>query len=849
MKRKRNSHEGHPHKRLKSSPTIPNPHQATRQSRVLNSCYPSVLALREFLRARLPQKSFRRKKLNASLGEQADVVLDTWKVGLRVDPSPEVQRARSTEFVAFTQTQLRQSLTHTHRTQTCSVEDVLSFVVWHLFKNCSKEAFHRPNNVLCNGMQKGIDHEGSLIAPGVVQVHPNESFSLLKSPAWTLIFAALGADGHAIVASLLLDCGVFALLNGGEDNYYQISGTPINNLKSDTKRLDVLVDENARKTAPEGPSAIALVRNRMLYARPSINAKGSVRFGLKHIHVLQRYSNVNDGSETVHFLKHLFPRQFDLHNVFTYKVDRRTTAQPLSDYIYREDEIKAQSKHPPTWLPRRLRGPILKLAASIRRRHKGCAYTQKLRHYCALGLTDHDEKAPVGEETTISQNSSTVFVTQVLLSRQAKLQCPLQPAKVKHEQSFLAYATPTMSVVAFCKSVILTLLPPSAFGVDIDGKHNWRCLLNHVETFVQMRRFETTTLHHLCQGLRLNSLTWLVPPGMPQNQRISVQERIKRLQLLWEFMYYLYDSILIPLIQANFYVTEAGTQRNRLFYFRHDVWRKLAEPSLHVLRTGIYEQLQPAQVKQMLNDRALGYSNVRLLPKNEGARTITNLRRRTISMVKGRRILSPSINVQLAPVFGALSSERVSDPDRLGGAILSISGLHDRLKSFKKLVLPGSPLYFAKVDVQSCFDSIPQQRLLAIIQDVLASPAYRTSKYVEIRAATDNLTRPRYVSVAAPANDNAVVSLRKADIIATDKTGRVISEIGNQRVWSIKRLLDLLHQHVQNNVVKIGKKHYRQREGIPQGQYFQVYCVAFSTPLLNTSNSPSSTQPRVYLYA
>lgn len=37
------------------------------------------------------------------------------------------------------------------------------------------------------------------------------------------------------------------------------------------------------KTAIKSPSAITFVRNRMFYARAVLNAKGKVRFGLRHI--------------------------------------------------------------------------------------------------------------------------------------------------------------------------------------------------------------------------------------------------------------------------------------------------------------------------------------------------------------------------------------------------------------------------------------------------------------------------------------------------------------------------------------------------------------------------------------
>ena len=40
------------------------------------------------------------------------------------------------------------------------------------------------------------------------------------------------------------------------------------------------------QTRPKSPASISFVRNRMYYARAALNAKGGVRFGLRHIREL-----------------------------------------------------------------------------------------------------------------------------------------------------------------------------------------------------------------------------------------------------------------------------------------------------------------------------------------------------------------------------------------------------------------------------------------------------------------------------------------------------------------------------------------------------------------------------------
>lgn len=789
------------------------------QSAVLAACYGSVLSLREYLVARLPVKCLRRKHLSAPVGDAADALLDRWQVGVLTDPTPELKRARSRDLAAFTQTQ-RSHDGYSDRSQTCRLEEVLDYVVWHLFEKTTNGS-SRPRHLLCNGLHRGVAPDGSTLVRGVMQLHPSDNLAQFKTTSWYKIFAALGVDGECILTSLLLDCGVYTALDSGAINHYQVSGVPIIDLKNAFRPLS---DKGEGDQAVRRPSSINFVRSRMLYAKPSLNKLGQVRFGLKHIHVLERCANLADGAQTIHITKHIFPRQFRLHNVFTSIVDKRQTSQPFVDYLYRENEILADSKHPKTWLPPRLRGPVLRLVQKLRVLHGRCAYTQLLRHYCSLKPPARAKESKLVES---QDTHSSGFLTQTQRTVLQSAQTGGKPPARDPDLSFLEYATPTPQVSAFCRAVLWSVLPKNAFGEGDDGRHNWPIMMSNVDLFVRKRRFETMSLDQVCQRLRLGCLAWLAPAKMSKRTRLSKLERGKRLEILREFVYYLFDSLLIPLIQSNFYVTETGSQRNRLFYFRHDVWRKMAEPSLAMIRSGVYQQLTSAEVRHLFNSRALGYSHIRLLPKDLGTRTITNLKRRMTKVVNGKRLLGPSINAQLAPVFSALSFERMQCPERLGGAIFSVGGLHTKLKDFKNTVGCAAKLYFVKVDVQSCFDSIPQSQLLAMIQEDFRHSSYRTTKYVEAKPAGHGQTRQKFLSLARAADTQPVFSAAVADQLSSEKGGRVFVEVGMQKVWMHKQLMALLREHVQNNVVKIGKRHFRQREGIPQGSVLSSALCSF----------------------
>lgn len=60
--------------------------------------------------------------------------------------------------------------------------------------------------------------------------------------------------------------------------------------------------------------------------------------------------------------------------------------------------------------------------------------------------------------------------------------------------------------------------------------------------------YEQISVHSLVQGLRINDFTWLC---VGDSQRVPPHEAAKRRQLVEQFIYWLFDQFLIPLLQVS----------------------------------------------------------------------------------------------------------------------------------------------------------------------------------------------------------------------------------------------------------------------------------------------------------
>ncbi|CAI4216742.1 unnamed protein product [Parascedosporium putredinis] len=338
-------------------------------------------------------------------------------------------------------------------------------------------------------------------------------------------------------------------------------------------------------------------------------------------------------------------------------------------------------------------------------------------------------------------------------------------------------------VSAFCQRVLCKIIPNEVWGVGSVQKHNKELVMENVDRFVRLRRFENMSLHDIYQGMKLTDVEWLAPPHL-REYKMSPTDKLKRTEIFLEFLYYVFDSLLIPLIRSNFYVTDSGKHKNRLFYFRHDVWRRIAEPAMVALRADLFEEIKAADARSLLDQRALGTSQLRLLPKDAALRPIMNLRRREFH--KGRQVLLPSINSILAP-------------------------LYSRLKAFAENARGGpvKRFYLAKVDVRAAFDTMPQDAVVELMKTIPSDDRYVISKYVEIKPGDSvpdtcgtALSKPakRWQSLAATASDETRFASHLESKLATGKKNTIFVSNSMKRVYNTGALATLLTDHVRSNI-------------------------------------------------
>lgn len=209
---------------------------------------------------------------------------------------------------------------------------------------------------------------------------------------------------------------------------------------------------------------------------------------------------------------HIFPRQFNLHNVFTSPTDANQTAQKFHDYTFREDEInksmrvaKRPTKRALPKLPKRLRGTTRDFVRRLQILHARCSYFELLRYYCPTFLDDsHEIKDRNGDgkmPTASIPAPDRAAQVRSPTKRQARKQ-HVNTSDLPEYKSVVELSCPTTCVSAFCQAVLSNIIPDSFWGREKDS-HNKIAFLRKVDHFIKLRRFEMISLHEITQDFKV----------------------------------------------------------------------------------------------------------------------------------------------------------------------------------------------------------------------------------------------------------------------------------------------------------------------------------------------------------
>lgn len=304
-------------------------------------------------------------------------------------------------------------------------------------------------------------------------------------------------------------------------------------------------------------------------------------------------------------------------------------------------------------------------------------------------------------------------------------------------------------VVSFIWAVCRSIIPQDLLGTP----SNWRILRRNISKFLKLRRFEKFSLKQCMHKLKTSNFPFLSNKHSLCYFNSHDPSQLKQ-KIFERWIYWFFSSLVVPLVQANFYVTESEQGKQEVFHYRKSTWENLMNKSITCLEEQNYRLLTDLSVRSILKKRSFGFSRIRLRPKANGVvRPLANLRASSRIPIKQfslkilnsgvRRKVFPdpksvkynhfmSVNSVLRDLHVVLKGIQLKEPEKLGSSVFDYNDVYRKLRPFSSNLkrglrtVPG--VYLVVSDVSKAFDSVDQNKLLSVMKDIILNDNYILKK-------------------------------------------------------------------------------------------------------------------------
>ncbi|XP_072033355.1 telomerase reverse transcriptase-like [Amphiura filiformis] len=402
-------------------------------------------------------------------------------------------------------------------------------------------------------------------------------------------------------------------------------------------------------------------------------------------------------------------------------------------------------------------------------------------------------------------------------------------ATQSEEIDLISMATPSHQIYLFIRSVLVRVVPPELWG----SLYNRAVFFKFVKQYLYLGRFEKLSLQQLFNDMQLSDCDWTHLETMSSR---SPTDLAKQHQMLAGFFAWLMDSYVITLVKTMFYVTESSCSKSQLLFFHKPIWHKLERIGAKKLQAaGVIQPItEQVAMDTMKSAKSLGCSKLRFVPKKRSLRPIVRMGK---SSIPNKETLS--INVLLQGLFDVLTHIKHSNPASFGSAVLGTDTIYPKWRHFVQAhkehhINDSTQLYFIKLDIEKCYESIQHDKLFQVITTLLNSePSIK--EYVIRRYATVTLhqghQRQRAFQRHVSTSQEVVTDFHRVLMgLAKDnqcvKNAVIVNQV-SQHIETPSSLITRLKQHVKHDILKSGGQHYLRTSGICQGSAISSLLCSF----------------------
>lgn len=752
-----------------------------------------------------------------------------------------------------------------------SIDQIIQNVITSTLRKYPSRYEAQSHNILCNGFSLGSPHGKGSVFQNLDSRSSSSQVQFLRSPAWKQLLHRIGPDllRHMLANNILLlsvleearpksESPSSVVPQPTSSVFLQLCGPPP---KECSKQDAILRLKSA--------SSIVLQRD-LLYQTPSHRETAltrsmksprsrdavSIKFvpynsGLPKSHHLQGLSG--DVSSAKRLLSVIFksscfrkPTRSEKSSrsrlgtqkgntddgirkggAFNFDVDMSGCSGPLRFHARGKEWLRERKQ-----FHKRLIGIVPVLQKVIKRTHSSC-FRRLLGSICPLHVL-------------LKQYTSDEPVSSAMLMRLT--------SKPKLVAKF---------VIACTRQIV----PTELFGSERNRDGFEKAVHNFVRRRLKRESFNVRRFSAQ-DGFVVSDVKWLYRRGANGKKISNPTELMFRQSRIEEVYIWLFRGLVLPLTHQSFYITEGDLHRNRLFYFRREVWAQLMDTAFESLlradrKFSILSKealakctFQRANVLHTLGSTicpypVLTYHNLRFVPKRSSLRGIQRPRGKMFRGFAGFKKPQPSnlgqqdsrgrtpgtitkaktsMKSLFRHVLRILGTESHAKATSLGASVFSLDDIFERFLALKQRWLWNDcpSLYVCSVDIATSFDTIPLETLFSdVVPSILTKERYVALRYgvAKRNIATGRITQRYFIYVCSEPGEEASFSRVVRQKLASDHAGAIFTDLVQATTLRRDQILRFLTEFLATNIVAIPKRSRHksatgfavQCRGLPQG--------------------------------
>lgn len=711
------------------------------------------------------------------------------------------------------------------------IESIMEEVITTTLRRHPKFAANNAN-VICNGFNFSREAGPGSIFRHLDAASPSAAVQYMRSPAFASLLSRVG---HVIIRHVLCYSTLLVTITNKTKRPHPTANSASTVFLQLCGPLVTPMDARKRRRLPHSHTNIIMKRD-ILYRTPSHRSTTSASEN-----DLQFHHNYNSGLPNAHFLQRLPSTISGARHVaaliFHNSGENRTL---VTEY----DKLSARLRH-------------------VSKQRRG---TQWLR--ARTSLPSRLRSLYPILQTVIQRTHQHSF--RRILGKACPLPSDFRPGATRglhNVQNLLNISTPPKQIAIYLLACSRQMFPLELFG----SKANQLLFETAVNRFVRTRNQKESfdvRLFFSQRALQITLIPWLHRLGKNGEKVANPDDLRFRVQHINDLLVWMFRGVLIPLLHQSFYATEGNVHRNRIYFFRREVWTSLVDPATDaILRlNGQFSILSPDQLasRTVQRERALVslgprfsaypvllYHHMRHMPKKKSLRGIQRPRaklllgfrnsRSNVAMRRrtGRANLRPikiftraraSTKSLMASISRVLQAEAQRHTSKVGAAVFSLDDIYAHFLNFKRAwQTSGKPkLYACCLDITKSFDTIPLRTLFAdVVPSMFTQERYAIVKYRLSKPdiATGKVLHRFLTHVCTvPGEETSFTRLLRHGL-SSCHAGGLFSDLASVTTLTRTEILAALKEFLTNNIIAVPRRSRKwsetgfavQSQGLPQG--------------------------------